>query len=990
LLQIKACMRTIETEVLVIGGGATGTGVLRDLAMRGFKCLLVERRDLSYGTTGRFHGLLHSGARYVVKDPQAARECYEENLILRRIMPLCIEDTGGFFVLTPEDDPDYVPQFLSGCHKAGIQLEAIPITRMLKQEPLLDPHIQQCFRVPDASVDSFVAAQLNVDSASRYGAQVLTYHEVLRLMLNHDAPARNLMVTGALCHDLVKDEDVQIDASLVINASGAWAGKIVQTAGIELAMLPGKGTMLALNHRVVNTVINRCKLPADGDILVPAHTVAVIGTTDIKVTDPDHYAIEPWEIRLMLDEGEKLIPQFKQFRVLRVWAGVRPLVQGHNGETDRDISREFVLLDHSERDGVDGILTITGGKWTTYRKMAQVTVDKACEKLNVYRPCRTHLESLPTRADHEKAHQYLGARLEKIERDEFYGRLVCECELATEADIQQSIIQAGTMTLDDIRRDTRLGMGPCQAAYCAFRATGMLHTLRHLPVERTNISLKDFLQERWKGNLPILKGQQLLQARFNELVYVDVLNANSLPGDQASRLAADEYTQPVNKPPDRASEPARNIQPESPLQAKPAEVVIIGGGFAGLFAAWQASHKGWKVSLITRGWGSPYWSSGCIDVFGYQPPDYSVRIDSPLEYLEKFIPTHPHHPYSFSGLCELENAIKHFLALCNEAGYPYHGSLEANIYLPTALGTLRPTCLVPDTMIAGDGAQRTPMVIVGFSHFLDFYPALIADNLTAQGILAREISLDIKSLQQRKFITGMVLARLFDDPEFCQEVISALKPRLGTAGRIGFPAVLGLKNSRRVKQQLEASLGIPVFEIPGLPPSIPGIRLQNLLISAIEGRGGTISNGMQVSGMSRDHKSITSVYSSAAARQISHPASVYILATGGILGSGIIAENNGYAQETIFGLPLVPVEQGKPMLNPRFLASQGHPLFSIGVVVDKSFHPLNNEKKVIFDNLFAIGGSLGNCDPIRERSLEGIALATGYSAVEEIPVGNSA
>jgi len=105
-------MRKLETEVLVIGGGATGTGVVRDLAMRGFRTILVERRDLSHGTTGRYHGLLHSGGRYVVKDPQAAIECITENKILRKIMPECIEDTGGFFVLTPWDDPDYAPHFL--------------------------------------------------------------------------------------------------------------------------------------------------------------------------------------------------------------------------------------------------------------------------------------------------------------------------------------------------------------------------------------------------------------------------------------------------------------------------------------------------------------------------------------------------------------------------------------------------------------------------------------------------------------------------------------------------------------------------------------------------------------------------------------------------------------------------------------------------------------------------------------------------------------
>src|SRR3972149_3867994 len=178
-------MRKIETEILVVGGGATGTGTIRDLAMRGYKAILVEKRDFSHGTTGRYHGLLHSGGRYVVKDPLAARECNEENQILRRIMPDCIEDTGGFFTLTPQDDPAYAEAFILGCRQAGIPCEEISISNMLRAEPLLDPHIMRCFRVPDASADSFLAADLNAESARPYGAVILRYHAVERLLTPH-------------------------------------------------------------------------------------------------------------------------------------------------------------------------------------------------------------------------------------------------------------------------------------------------------------------------------------------------------------------------------------------------------------------------------------------------------------------------------------------------------------------------------------------------------------------------------------------------------------------------------------------------------------------------------------------------------------------------------------------------------------------------------------------------------------------------------------
>jgi glycerol-3-phosphate dehydrogenase len=422
-------MRHIQTDILVIGGGATGTGILRDLAMRGFKAILVEKRDLTHGTTGRFHGLLHSGGRYVVKDPHAAKECIQENRILRRIMPGCIEDTGGFFVLTPEDNPDYIENFLVGCHEAKIPVEEITQGQMLRKEPLLDPKITRCFHVPDAAVDSFAAAHANVASATAYGAKVLTYHEVLHLI------EHNGHIMGAACHDLIQDEQVIIHADLTINAAGAWVGKIVATIGVDINIRPGKGTMLAVSQRIVNTVINRCKIPSDGDILVPSHTVAVMGTTDCPVSDPDHFAIEPWEVQRMLSEGEKLIPGFKTMRILRAWAGVRPLYQETKTKASRDITRSFVLLDHEIRDGVTGLLTITGGKWTTYRKMAEVTVDKICEKLGTQRTCHTHSESLPTEGHkllHRKpyatslisGHHQLGHRLAKIEIEKSYGSLM--------------------------------------------------------------------------------------------------------------------------------------------------------------------------------------------------------------------------------------------------------------------------------------------------------------------------------------------------------------------------------------------------------------------------------------------------------------------------------------------------------------------------------------------------------------------------------------
>ena len=270
----------------MIGGGATGAGVVRDAAMRGFRATLVERVDLGQGTTGRFHGLLHSGARYVVTDPVSARECAEETAILKRIASATIEPTGGLFVSTPYDDPAYADGFLAACRESGVRAEEIEPARALAREPRLNPGITRAFEVDDASIDVWMLLWANARSAEEHGASILTYHWVTEVLRDGDA------VTGVVCRDDRTGEDVRISAGFTINATGVWAGRMAAMAGCEgVSVVPGAGIMIAMNHRLVHTVVNRCALPGDGDILVPIRTVCVIGTTDTKADDPDALSI---------------------------------------------------------------------------------------------------------------------------------------------------------------------------------------------------------------------------------------------------------------------------------------------------------------------------------------------------------------------------------------------------------------------------------------------------------------------------------------------------------------------------------------------------------------------------------------------------------------------------------------------------------------------------------------------------------------------------
>ena len=515
--------QALECQILVIGGGSTGAGVAWDAALRGFQVILADRGDLATGTTGRFHGLLHSGGRYVVRDPGGARECAQENVILRRVATAAIEDTGGLFVTTPIDDPDYADRFLAACPEAEVAVEEISPGEAVRREPRLNPKIRRAFSVADGSIDSWKLVWSCAQGAEQLGARILPYHPVTALVRDGDR------VVGARLHDLRRDQDVEVRAQCVVNAAGAWSGQVAQLAGCEVGVRPGKGVMVAVNHRLAHSVVNRCHLTGDGDIVVPSHSVSVIGTTDTPVEDPDDIEPTREEVAAMMEAADVLLPGFSQSRALRVWSGARPLLPkaAAAGADDRAISRSHTVLRHSERDGVAGFVTIAGGKLTTFRLMAKDTVDAVCGELGVERACTTAETPLPGSADH---HYYrLPDHQEEFEHGRADDPMVCECELVSRSELLASARRHPKATLDDLRRQLRVGMGPCQGGFCAFRTTGILHHEGAYDRAEANAGLRAFVQERWKGQRPVLWGQQLRQARLDEWILQGVLDVEHLP-----------------------------------------------------------------------------------------------------------------------------------------------------------------------------------------------------------------------------------------------------------------------------------------------------------------------------------------------------------------------------------------------------------------------------------------------------------------------------
>lgn len=522
-------------DVIIIGGGATGAGTARDCSLRGLKVLLLERSDISTGATGRNHGLLHSGARYAVTDHESAVECIRENMTLRKIASHCVEQTDGLFITLPEDGLDYQARFVEACRKAGIRAEVLDPDYARRLEPAANPALIGAVRVPDGAVDPFRLTSSNIIDAKAHGAEIRTYTEVTELLRD------GTRIVGVKAYDHHAKCELTFYAQVVVNAGGIWGHGIAAKVGITVNMLPAKGALLIFGHRVNKMVLNRCRKPADADILVPGDTISLIGTTSSKVPfdQIDNMIITPDEVDILLREGEKLSPILAHTRILRAYAGVRPLVASDDDPSGRTVSRGIVLLDHAKRDGMEGFITITGGKLMTYRLMAEWATDLVCKKIGVNAVCRTAELPLPGSAgkgkDIEKrmGNRSVAQRRSMIarhgdmavnidSRDSIKNSLVCECEEVSIGEVEYAIDNLGVNNLVDLRRRTRVGMGTCQGELCACRAAGLMGRRDAVCARKAKADLASFLNERWKGMAPIAWGDTLRESEYTTWVYESV------------------------------------------------------------------------------------------------------------------------------------------------------------------------------------------------------------------------------------------------------------------------------------------------------------------------------------------------------------------------------------------------------------------------------------------------------------------------------------
>lgn len=476
------------STVAVIGGGATGLGVAWDLLLRGVGVVVIEKDEIAGGTSGRFHGLLHSGARYAVTDPVAARGCAEENAILRTIAPGAIAGVGGVFLGKESDSPEFGERWLAACESAGIAVKPAQLAAVRAEIPGLASDLAAAYRVQDAVLEGFRLLEMLVRAIQRLGGEVFERTRACGLV-TEAGEVRGLTVESG-------GERRAIGCDAVVNAAGPWAGEVGGSWGGELTVRPSRGTLVIFANRHFSRVVNRLAPPGNGDIFVPHGRVLIFGTTDTGQESPEPPAPLREEVVELIRIGQEIFPALARWRVIRAFNGVRPLYQrGEMWRSSRELSRDFVVFEHSTAGGPKGAFSVIGGKWTTFRLIGEKVGDLVAGYLGVDRPSASRV-----------------VRIDPLPPKPSGGSspIACECEGVTSAEVEEV---DGSVT--ELRLRSWFAMGPCQGTFCAHRVLGMRDgaegELTGLRAERE----KGILPAAWGDNARMLSLQR--SVRFQSL-----------------------------------------------------------------------------------------------------------------------------------------------------------------------------------------------------------------------------------------------------------------------------------------------------------------------------------------------------------------------------------------------------------------------------------------------------------------------------------------
>ncbi len=413
------------------------------------------------------------------------------------------------------------------------------------------------------------------------------------------------------------------------------------------------------------------------------------------------------------------------------------------------------------------------------------------------------------------------------------------------------------------------------------------------------------------------------------------------------------------------------------------DLIVIGAGLAGCAAASFSAARGLKTLLVSATGGEMTFASGLLDLLGIYPLEGQNSWEDPWAGLSALSAGSPLHPYAKVGIPGIRRAMEEFLAFAEAAGLSYCGRGDQNVSLPTAAGTLKITWRVPRSMWHGAVAlkEKLSTLLVDFEGMKDFSAGLIAEVLHEKWPALRAVRVAFPQPFLGADRPNLLLAEALESRTVRAELAHTIRPHLGDAKMVGMPSVLGIRSVSRVIKDLEDQLGTAVFEIPTLPPSVPGQRLREAFDSALAERGVLLLNGRHVIAAHAEGRRCRGIVLACGQSEQTVTTEGILLASGRFLGGGLAGRHEGIV-ETIFGFPVTQPPDRTSWHRERFFDHRGHPVSQAGLETDDRFRPRGGDGQAAYENVYAAGSILAHQDWVRTKSGAGLAISTAYGAVE--------
>jgi glycerol-3-phosphate dehydrogenase len=525
-------------DVIVIGGGVNGTGVLRDLALRGIKAVLFERNDIAFGASGNSTGMIHGGPRYLTMNPEVTYTSCLDSGYIQSIAPHLLFRAPILLPVTrhrgARQELDLFDAFFDVYDRYQPLKRGKPHTRLkgdeLKAlEPGLLGEYEGAVTFDEWGIDGARLCVANARDAANHGADVFVPYSVSRLLQGSQGA-----LTGVDAVHRVTGRTLRVHADLVVNATGAW-GPLTTALGAlpehAVRLRPGKGIHLFFDRRLSNYALMVKAVDGRLVFIEPWQNTSVIGTTDDDYYgDLDNVFATTDEARYLLEAIARVFPAVNQARLIGTYAGVRPTLYEW-GKAEDKLSREHEIVDHA-RHGAAGLYSMIGGKLASYRIFAEEMTDRVCQKLGKAVRCTTMSAKLPGGEEEvspedvaevagidtvsaERIVYRHGAHAmelaEQMAREPKLAEVVCACEPVRRIEIHQAVEHEWAFDVDSVSRRTRLGLGSCGGLGCAARCGAIVAELTEQSPAEARRMAYDFLCRGARQRASIVTGPQLQQ-----------------------------------------------------------------------------------------------------------------------------------------------------------------------------------------------------------------------------------------------------------------------------------------------------------------------------------------------------------------------------------------------------------------------------------------------------------------------------------------------